>query len=172
MRPEWNDGRSASRENQAPLVMTGLVRGINKPPEVVWAVSPMGIVKPIYFTMGVTPWLLDIKWIRRGNRIIGIQRVTLKADALDKGWRLLEELYKAEDRLADYQTFLRHREQIVSRGVRTEIPDEYLPQALLDFRTRIKAEAGIADLPAPQGAGDPAPDPDPQRPPTAEEAFG
>ena len=155
----WKDGGDAPTGRTTPLVRTGLVRNIDRPPIPVWAVSPMGVIKPLYVTVGVTPPMLDIVWMRKGTRIIGIETVAMKHAYRSKGWRILQELYMAEDRQTDWETFLEHRKQIIERGVRTEIGDEYLPQALLDFRERIASRKGKAELPLPQAAKPATPGP-------------
>jgi len=119
-----------------------------------YVVDPAGRIKTAYFERNVRSPLLNVVYQTANKRIVAITGVFIDPIMAQQGWVLLRDLYEAEGRLVDYDTYLLFREGLRGRDISGEdIGDEYLPDALLDRRRNYRAEQKRAQqLPPPQRA--------------------
>ncbi len=127
------------------------VRTVSDPLLREYVVMPSGQIKTVYYERNVSSPLIRVEFARAENgRVVGVAAVSISAKM--PGWSLLRDLYEAEGRLVDYETFLLYQEQTRKRGLTAAIGDAYLPDEVLRRRAVWHEEQSRLDLPAPQRA--------------------
>lgn len=101
-------------------------------PEFLLAVSPEGRVKTLRYSTNGMSSKLTCKQVKQNKRLIGVQYVTLSEQARQEGWKLLEELYEAEDRMEDCEQVYKWYRAASYRksGKIKPLDSAYLPDAL------------------------------------------
>lgn len=90
------------------------------PPPSIYAVDPTGRIRRLAHGGGVTSQVLDARG--RINDLFA-----------DRGWHLLEQVYRDEGTPEHFELFVEAQRQR-QRGVEATIPDELLPKLVLDRR--------------------------------------
>lgn len=114
-----------------------------------YLVMPSGQIKTAYWERNVASPLLHVEFQRHQGRVVRVLSVRLSS-SLGEGWSLLRDLYEAEGRSVDYETFLLYQEQARKRGIETPIDDAYLPDEVLRRRASWFIEQRRLELPPPQ----------------------
>ena len=126
-------------------------RGVHKAPQRVYVVSPAGVVKTIYLERNISSPLISSTPELRQGRIVALHDVRINHIYAAQGWSMLADLYAAEKRQTDYETYLLWQENLRSNPFTPDLPTEYLPDEVLRRRQEFsKEQAAKAALPPPQ----------------------
>lgn len=94
----------------------------------VWVVTPTGRIKTIYYQNSVNSPLLDVeKFEGKPGRVTEFHDIDLTRAAKREGYALLKELYRAENRMDDWEVWLDYQENCQRLHHTEEFPKEFLP---------------------------------------------
>ena len=102
-----------------------------------------GTIKTVRFGPHTqSPMLGPPQWIKRANKIIGVDSIRLSDEEERMGSRFLRDLYAEEGRLDDYQEVV-NREIAIRRQLEVpDVPESFLPVTVREWRTGVaKAKA-------------------------------
>lgn len=126
------------------------IRMHNDPLLMDWVVTPAGYIRTVYYERNVSPALLHIERAQQEmGRVGAIEDVNVPAALRRAGYVLLRDLYEAEGRLDDWESFQLYQRQCRKHHITEEIGDEYLPDEVLRRRKEHQALAGKPQLPPP-----------------------
>lgn len=121
------------------------LRGTDDPGKFALAVDNKGRIRTLSYCLNGKSSKLIGTPVINNKRLVGWRDIELSRDARANGWVLLDDLYKAEDRMQDCETVyeIYRRNRTRKSGKAIEVDEAYLPEALL----AIRASGGVDNAP-------------------------
>lgn len=123
-------------------------RTLNSKPRTIWLVigdgPRAGQYKTINFDTNISSPLLDVKWIRSRYKPTLLKEIRVDGDLYERGWRMLEECYKAEGMDDEWATWLDYQQALKAGRVKKpmygetgeslRVDESLLPKYVLELR--------------------------------------
>lgn len=116
------------------------------------AVDPKGNIRTLRYHANIADGLLDVELIMHPTmrgRCVGIGEVRLKPGARREGWSMLRDLYEAEGRMKDWESYLYWKNKVDATGSRQEIDPRLLPDEVIRRRSFREEEIHF-EMPLPE----------------------
>lgn len=127
------------------------LRGLDTPLLRFHVVSPDGRIKTVLFERNLRSPILTVEWGGEDeHRPTELVSVEVRKSLRREGWAALEDLYRAEDRLEDFESYRKWEIHASTVPGVPPISEEYLPDEVLRRRAEYRSKQIAISLPPPK----------------------